>query len=281
VSSLDLLSEDGTGRATPLTALGTLELLPEFSVISHNDSVRDNEIYGYLKAGVLPAPVLADVKARIAASEFELPEGYALAYGGEEETRGEAVAMLIAGIPLLLLAMGATLVLTFSSFRIAALVASIGTVSIGCALAALWFMDYPLGFMAIVGSLGLVGVAINDSIVVLAAIREHPGARAGDPVAVRSVVTRSTRHVLTTSFTTLAGFTPLFLGGGLFWPPLAVCIAGGVLGATLLALVLGPAAYVILVRRYQPVRQEVTASPEFALTALSQKPFAGNARGSR
>lgn len=248
IHSLDLLAESSPGIATPvpLSVLGTFSLQPEFSVISHNDNVRDNEIYGYLKAGVLPAPVLADLKTRLEASGFEVPEGYRLAFGGEEETRGEAVAMLIAGIPLLLLAMAATLVLAFNSFRLAGLIALVGALSIGCALAALWFLDYPLGFMAIVGSMGVVGVAINDSIVVLAAIREHPGARRGDPVAVRKTVMRSTRHVLTTSLTTVAGFAPLFLSGGLFWPPLALSIAGGVMGATLLALFLVPASYVAL-----------------------------------
>ena len=156
--------------------------------------------------------------------------------------------MLIAGVPLLLLAMGGTLVLSFNSFRLAGLVGLVGVLSVGCSLAALWFMNYPLGFMAIVGSLGLVGIAINDSIVVLAAIREHPGARAGDPVAIRQVVIRSTRHVLATSLTTAAGFTPLFVAGGLFWPPLAVSIAGGVLGATLLALLFVPSSYIVLAR---------------------------------
>ena len=61
---------------------------------------------------------------------------------------------------------------------------------------------------------GLVGVAINDTIVVLAAIREDPQARVGEPAAVRDVVVRSTRHVLSTTLTTVAGFTPLMLAGG-------------------------------------------------------------------
>ena len=251
IYSLEIFPEWGGAQraAVPLSSVGEFVLLPEFSVISHNDNVRDNEVYGYLKAGVPPAPVLADVKKRIEASGIDLPEGYTLAFGGEEETRDEALAMLIAGVPLLLIAMGATLVLSFNSFRLAGLIALVGLLSVGCALAAIWFMDYPLGFMAIVGTMGLVGIAINDSIVVLAAIREHEGARTGDPVAVRKIVMRSTRHVLTTTVTTAAGFTPLFLGGGLFWPPLAVSIAGGVLGATLLALVFVPASYVVLLGR--------------------------------
>jgi predicted RND superfamily exporter protein len=56
-------------------------------------------------------------------------------------------------------------------------------------------------------------------------------------------VLRATRHVVATSVTTLAGFTPLVLAGGGFWPPLAITIASGVSGATLLALVFVPAVH--------------------------------------
>jgi preprotein translocase subunit SecF len=119
------------------------------------------------------------------------------------------------------------------------------------ALAALWFFGYRFGFTAIVGTLGLIGAAVNDSIVVLAALRNHPQARQGNPNAVYDVVLRSTRHVLSTSVTTIAGFAPLLIGGGEFWPPLATAIAGGVAGATILGLYLVPSAYLLLMR-YQP-----------------------------
>ena len=109
--------------------------------------------------------------------------------------------------------------------------------------------------MAIVGTMGLIGVAINDSIVVLAALRKDERARAGDVDATLHVVSGATRHVLSTSLTTMAGFTPLLLAGGGFWPPLAVAIGGGVAGATLLALTFVPAASILLARR-------VALSPE-------------------
>ena len=55
-------------------------------------------------------------------------------------------------------------------------------------------------------------------------------------------VVAATRHVVATTLTTIAGFLPLILDGGGFWPPMAICIAGGVSGATLMALVGVPAA---------------------------------------
>lgn len=239
----------GNGAAVPLEAIGEFEVVPEYVAINHWDTIRQNEVYGYLEAGLLPATVLKDVKERLSASGIVMPEGYRIAYGGEEESRDEAVADLMLGVPLLLLVMFGALVLSFNSFRCAALVAFVGILSVGPGIAAVWFFDYPLGFMAIIGILGLIGVAINDSIVVLAAIREDEAGRNGDPDAVEDSVMRSTRHVVATSVTTMAGFTPLFLNGGQIWPPMAVVIGGGVFGATLLSLFFVPSLYVVLQRR--------------------------------
>ena len=124
-----------------------------------------------------------------------------------------------------------------------------GIASFGLGLFAIWLFGYPFGFNPIIGTVGLVGVAINDSIVVLATIQQHPLAKLGNKKAIREVVLRSTRHVVATTLTTAIGFVPLLLGGGEFWPPLAIAIAGGVIGATLLALYLIPAAYLIVIKR--------------------------------
>jgi Cu/Ag efflux pump CusA len=69
--------------------------------------------------------------------------------------------------------------------------------------------------------------AFNDSIVVLAALRENSQARQGDARVTAAVVMHATRHVLATTCTTILGFIPLILDRTGFWPPLAIAIAGG------------------------------------------------------
>ena len=153
--------------------------------------------------------------------------------------------------------MSATLVLSLNSFRLAAVIGVVAVASFGLGLFSIWLFDYPFGFNPIVGTVGLIGIAINDSIVVLSAIQSHPIASRGDRKAIGEVVLSSTRHVLTTTLTTAVGFVPLLLVGGEFWPPLAVAISGGIIGATFLALYLIPAAYIIVT----PVKAE--KSPRF------------------
>jgi multidrug efflux pump subunit AcrB len=203
---------------------------------------------------VLPGKVLADYQKRLA-GELSLPAGYEMEFGGESAERNEAVGNLSASLGVLFVVMAATLVLSFGSFRLAGIIGVVAALSGGLGLGSLWLFGYPFGFMAIIGTMGLIGVAINDAIVVLAAIRDDERAQTGVSDAVRDVVLRSSRHVLATTFTTIAGFIPLIVEGGGFWPPLAVTIAGGVAGATLLALVFVPSSYLLVNRMSQGVEE--------------------------
>ena len=132
--------------------------------------------------------------------------------------------------------MTATLVLAFNSFMAAGLIWIIAILSIGLGGFALWLFQSIFGFTAILGMMGLIGLSVNDSIVVLAALRDDPSARQGQPRAVVDVVTHSSRHVIATTLTTIIGLTPLMLDETGFWPPLAITIAGGLGGVTILAL---------------------------------------------
>ncbi|ETW98523.1 MAG: hypothetical protein ETSY1_18405 [Candidatus Entotheonella factor] len=277
IASLDLLPAATAGRTglagsgVPVEAVGQLTLRPELASITRRNGERSNTIAGFITAGVLPATVLSKFEARLEAGGFALPPGYRYEFGGESGERDEAVGNLLASVGVLLVLMLATLVLSFNSFRMAALIGVVAGLSASFAMWSLWLFDYPFGFTAIVGTMGLIGVAVNDSIVVLAALREDPEARSGEREAVITVVIRSTRHVLSTTVTTMAGFTPLVISGGGFWPPVAISIAGGVTGATLLALYFVPSAYILLMCR-RSVPQEKTA-PDVLAAATGPSPM--------
>ncbi|MEM9352736.1 MAG: efflux RND transporter permease subunit [Planctomycetota bacterium] len=233
---------------SPLASVARLRLTSDFAAITRVNGQHVNEVKAYTRAGVLPGAVLDDFRSRLAQSGFELPPGYALTFEGEAGERSRAVRNLLLNAVLLFSLMILTLVAVFGSFRCAAIVLAVGALTVGLGPLSLWVFGYPFGFMAIVGTMGLVGVAINDSIVVLAAIRDDPSARGGNGRALAAVVSGCTRHILATTVTTVIGFAPLVLGGGGFWPPLAITVAGGVAGATALALFFVPCLYRCLVQ---------------------------------
>jgi multidrug efflux pump subunit AcrB len=251
VRSLNLRSSLGSesGQAIPLSALGKLQLVPDRAAIVRRDGQRVNTIEGFIAAGVLPSVVLKDFQARLKASGFTLPAGYRLEIGGEAEERNSAVANLVSTVGVLGVLMLATLVLTFNSFILAGLVVVVAILSVGLGFLALWVSGSPFGFTAVVGTIGLIGIAVNESTVTLAALLEDRGARQGDRKATGEVVLHATRHMITTTVTDVAGFAPLLVDPTGFWNPLAIVIAGGLGGTTLLALYFLPAVYVLLRRR--------------------------------
>jgi len=231
----------------PLTAIGELELRPELGAITRRDGSRVNRIYGYAKGGTLPIEITNDVLARMEQENLGLPPGYRIEVGGESENQSEALGNLALYLPLLVVATVATLILTFRSVRLAALLLVVAGLSTGYGLFATWAYGFPLSFNTIIGCLGLIGLAFNSSIIVLAAIRADESSKAGHPRAMVTAIMGTVRHLVSTTFTTIGSFLPLLIFiGGEFWPPLAIVLAGGVGGSTLLALLFTPAAYRIL-----------------------------------
>jgi multidrug efflux pump subunit AcrB len=245
--SLDLISSppssNGSRTIVPLRAVADIALVPETGVIVRLNRRRMNEVSGYLTAGTLPSIALDEFQRRLQESQFALPAGYELSYGGEASKRDDAVGNLMASVGILAALMVATLVLSLGSFRLAAIIGMVGMLSIGAGMFSLWVGQYPFGFMAIIGTMGLIGVAINDSIVVIASLKQRFEKDASDLDGMVETVIQCTRHIVATTLTTVAGFTPLILSGGVFWPPLAVAISGGVIVASGLALLFVPVAY--------------------------------------
>mgnify|MGYP002621795493 CR=1 FL=1 len=244
------------GDWVPLEALGGLELRPELAGVTHFNGQRANTVKGYTRNDSLPINVTYAVLQQLEDQGFQLPSGYRLELGGAVEQDSEATGNLAAYAPILVTLMIATLILTFRSVPLAAMLGVVAVMCVGLALLSTWSIGFPVSFNTILGTLGLIGVGLNDSIVVLAAIRAHPQAREGDRRAIAEEVMGCSRHVLSTTLTTIGGFLPLLLlVGGDFWPSLAIVLAGGVAGATLLAVGFVPTGYVVvqgLTRRFAP-----------------------------
>lgn len=244
---------------TPISALGEMELTPKTATISRRDGMRTNQVLAYLDPYTLPAPTLAQFQERLAASDFVLPTGYDMLIGGEAENSGEAVGNLAAvGIPLVLVIAGA-ITLVFNSFRMMLLIMTAGILSVFYAFLGVWIFNLPFGFNAIVGSLGLFGIAINSSIVVLSLLKADERAMGDDVIAQREVVVDATRHIVATTLTTMGGFVPILMSGDTFWLPLAAGIAGGVGGSALIGLYFTPAVFRIMTMK--PVRRMLGYSP--------------------
>ncbi len=249
IATMNFVSDGTGGRWIPMSALGELKLRPELGQIARRNGVRTNSILGFAKPGTLPIDITNDVLAELDARGFELPPGYRIELGGESESQSEALGNLMLYLPVIVVLTISILILSFRNVGLAAILLVVAPLSVGFGLLATWVAQFPLSFNTIIGSLGLMGLAFNSSIIVLAGIRANPLARTGNPDAIVDVVLGAGRHLISTTLTTMGSFLPLLLLiGGQFWPPLAIVLAGGVGGSTLLAVLFTPAAYRLLER---------------------------------
>ncbi len=242
LASFPLPVEGQTGpRWVPASAFGELALRPVLTGATRTDGVRVNRIDAYLYPEARAIDVTESVLEKLEGWRADLPASYRLEVKGDADKQREAVSLLVTYLPVLLMLMAATLILSFRSARLALLIAVVGVLSAGMGMFSLWVSGFPIGFNPLIGSAGLVGVAINGSIVVLASILAHPAAAAGRLEDIVDETMGASRHILSTTFTTVGGFMPLLLSGGSFWPPLAIVIAGGVGLSVLLSLGFTPA----------------------------------------
>ncbi len=247
--NLQALAANGGRPALPLDAVSTLDVVPAPGTLTRYQGRRTNLIAAYVRADSLPSDAVTRFEELWAEAGPELPPGYTLTVGGDDEARGEAIADIAATAGLVAVLMTATIVLTFNSFSLSLIVAGVAGMAAGLGLLSLWVLAYPFGFQPIIALLGLIGVAINAAIIIITSLQADEDASQGDEDAIRRRVKEASRHIISTTLTTFAGFLPLLLGSGKFWPPFAAAIAGGVLMSTILSFYFVPAAYRLMVGR--------------------------------
>lgn len=257
------VAASGQFPAVPLSTLGTLKLEPSESTITRRNGERVNTVQAYLTPGVLPATALAETMALLEDQGYSPPAGIRLETGGDSDARNSTVQALIAPLGLIVTLSIAVVVMTFNSFRLTLIAFGVAGMSAGLSILSLAVFGYPFGINAIIGVIGSIGVSINAALIVLSALQGDARASSGDRAAMVDVVSGSARHITSTTITTVGGFLPLILGGGGFWPPFAMSVAGGVALSVTLAFAFTPQMFALtLSKRSRDVKAAVANQPK-------------------
>ena len=216
----------------------------EINQINRYQGTRNNAVKAAVYPGTLASTVLNDVADELKAFEDSLPVGYSIAQFGDAEERAESFGQLFSTFFLFLGLIVMTLVMILNSFRQASIILLVGTLCIGLGFLGMFVGFQNFGFIGLVGIVGLAGLAINDSIVVLSHLNEDAGTGQVSKDALIETTVRSTRHILTTSLTTMGGLLPLLFDK--FFETLAWAMCFGVMGSALLALLLIPSMFCFL-----------------------------------
>ena len=240
------ISSDVYSTGINVSTLAELELTTSRGAITRRNGQRVNTIEGYIEAGVLPQTVLNEFQKRL--ESYQMPSGYTIGFGGESAERDNSVNSLISNVAVVVVLMVLVVVMSFNSFRMSSIIFMVAGLAGGLGLLSVWIFGYPFGFTVIIAMLGIAGLAINAAIVILTELKLDKQASSGNVDAVVEAVMSCTRHISSTTITTVGGFMPLIIAGGGFWPPFAVAIVGGTVLTTLISFYFVPVVYHLMTR---------------------------------
>ncbi|MFA0480447.1 efflux RND transporter permease subunit [Vibrio splendidus] len=240
------ISSDVYSTGINVSTLAELELTTSRGAITRRNGQRVNTIEGYIEAGVLPQTVLNEFQKRL--ENYQMPSGYTIGFGGESAERDNSVNSLISNVAVVVVLMVLVVVMSFNSFRMSSIIFMVAGLAGGLGLLSVWIFGYPFGFTVIIAMLGIAGLAINAAIVILTELKLDKEASSGSVDAVVDAVMSCTRHISSTTITTVGGFMPLIIAGGGFWPPFAVAIVGGTVLTTLISFYFVPVVYHLMTK---------------------------------
>jgi multidrug efflux pump subunit AcrB len=234
------------GRTIPLSQVASFEFDQEFPLIWRRDRVPTLTVQADVRGDATPEGAVRSLTPAIEKFSESLPRGYHIAVGGTVEESAQSQASVFAMLPVALLLMLLFLMAQLHSFgRVFLVIAVVPLGLIGIVLALLAF-NRPLGFVAILGILALVGMIARNAVILIDQI-ETERAEGKDiwNAVVEATVSRF-RPIMLTAISTVLGMIPI--APTVFWGPMAFAIMGGLFVATMLTLLVLPVFYITLYR---------------------------------
>lgn len=223
----------------PVLAMSDSELVWQSSVRHHFNLQPSGTVFSELLEGVTYTNVYSELEQRLV--ETPLPAGVKISAGGVQRSSGQANSALFSTLPLGVILLLFFLLIQFNSFRKVALVLVTVPIALAGVIPGLLLTGYPFGFMALLGVIALIGIVVNNAIVLLDVVDLHMQEGESLQSALVEAVARRTRPVLLTTATTVAGLLPLTITQSTLWPPMAWTIISGLIASTLLTLGVVPA----------------------------------------
>ena len=243
------------GEVVPLRQIATFEYSQEYPIIWRRDRVPTLTVQADVAPGLLPATAADAVQPSIDRLAATLPSGYRIVPGGSVEESGKAKASVAAVLPMMLVLILTILMFQLQSFQRVLLVLSVAPLGLIGVVLALLVAQAPLGFVAMLGVLALVGMIARNSVILIDQIGTEVAAGHHPWDAVVTAAIHRTRPILLTASAASLGMIPI--APTVFWGPMAYSIIGGLAVATVLTLIFLPALYVAWFRIKEPATQTV------------------------
>jgi multidrug efflux pump subunit AcrB len=244
----------------PISQFATTKLQMEEGKIVRLEHFRTISVRAFPKAGSLPSEVTEDVIPKLKELQRSLPPNYKIDVGGEYDKQRSGFLNLAVVLAVSIAAIFLALLVQFQNAVKPILVFAATPFGVVGAVAGLWLMHEPFGFMAFLGVASLIGVIVSHVIVLFDFVEDaHEKGQPLEQALIDAGIQRL-RPVMITVAATVTALFPLALHGGPLWQPLCYAQIGGLSIATFITLLLVPVLYSIFVLDLKIIRWERAAA---------------------
>lgn len=260
----DVIVRNDQGRSVPLRQIARIETRMEDAVLKRYNRELYIAVQGDIIDGVQPPDVTAEVLPHLEAIKSQLPDGYRIDTGGSVEESAKANQALVLLFPVMIVATLTLIMFQVRSFSAMIMAFVTGPLGLVGAVPTLILFNQAFGFNAILGLIGLSGILIRNTLILVDQIHHDQAAGLSDYDAIVESTVRRARPVVLTAVAAMLAFIPLT--HSTFWGALAYVLIGGVGAGTVLTLLFLPALYAIWFKVKKPIdRQHREMTPALAV----------------
>jgi len=253
----DLTLTSRNGRMVPLAQVGHVEMRPEDPILRRRDRTPTITVQSDFDESLQPPQVSMEVAKALEPLIATLPEGYRIELGGNIEDSDKANAALLPIFPLMIALTLLVLVVQTRSLSAMAMVFLTAPLGLVGAVPFLLLFHQPFGFNAILGLIGLSGILMRNTLILIGQIRANEASGLAPYHAVVEATVQRARPVILTALAAVLAFIPLTTS--VFWGAMACTLIGGTAVGTVLTLMFLPALYAIWFR-IKPEREPISSA---------------------
>lgn len=229
-------------RSVPLTELARVDYEQDLPLIWRRDRLPTLTIQAETKDGVMPATAVERLKEKISELKRQLPGNYKIVEGGSVEETAKGQSSVVAVFPIMIILMMTVLMIQMQNFSHLFLVCSVAPLGVIGVVLALLVTQKPMGFVALLGVVALIGMIVRNSVILVHQIEvEKEEGRSLWDAVVEATMLRF-RPIMLTAVAAILGMAPI--APTVFWGPMSYAIMGGLAVATVLTLISLPSLYI-------------------------------------
>jgi multidrug efflux pump subunit AcrB len=246
----DLTLTTRSGDRAPLDQIGRMEIRMEEPILRRWDRTPTITVRADAAEGRQPPAVAQEVLAKLEPLIARLPPGYAIEAGAALEESSKANAALAQVFPVMLILMMVVIMVQVRSIPAMVMVLLTAPLSLVGVVPTLLLFQQSFGFNAILGLIGLAGIIMRNTLILIAQIQTNQAEGMTPHTALVEATVQRARPVLLTALAAVLAFVPLTFS--VFWGSLAFTLIGGTIAGTILTLVFLPALFALWFRIVPP-----------------------------